>query len=335
MLTTISKLSTRKRYCAYITITILTCSLLIMLFPQQAHAGIIEDAVNGIMYVFSKGFCENALSSSVSLANSVVLDNALTSSFDSLLTLGSGNAASSAYKVMKGLQSVVAGLGSSILALALLMQMVKISQRVDAQQTIPMLKEIVILVVFFIVFNWLVGHSFDICSAIYDEVRKLIVQLVGDGASAGEAAQIVFPENIDIDITGWFILIIVSMFMYVITFAAVVLASALIMARAIQLYIMAACSPIPIALLAFDETRQMGIGFFKNFCSVCLAGLIIAALVILYPHIMADIIAATTFGDTISVLSLQVAEIPLIACSLMYLFALIKSGAWARDLLGG
>ena len=49
-------------------------------------------------------------------------------------------------------------------------------------------------------------------------------------------------------------------------------------ARTLQIYIMAAFVPIPISLLALDKTRQMGVGYLKNFAAVCLAGVIILVL---------------------------------------------------------
>lgn len=37
--------------------------------------------------------------------------------------------------------------------------------------------------------------------------------------------------------------------------------------RSVQLYVYAAFSPIPISLLGFDETKQIGIGYLKNFAA--------------------------------------------------------------------
>ena len=35
-------------------------------------------------------------------------------------------------------------------------------------------------------------------------------------------------------------------------------------ARAIQLYVLAMLAPIPLSLMALDETRQVGVGYIKN-----------------------------------------------------------------------
>ena len=42
-------------------------------------------------------------------------------------------------------------------------------------------------------------------------------------------------------------------------------------ARAWQIYVLAAFSAIPMALMGFEETKQMAIGFLKNFAAAVLA----------------------------------------------------------------
>ena len=44
-------------------------------------------------------------------------------------------------------------------------------------------------------------------------------------------------------------------------------------------------APIPLSLMALDETRQVGVGYIKNFASVSLAGLVILVLLIAFPII--------------------------------------------------
>ena len=49
-------------------------------------------------------------------------------------------------------------------------------------------------------------------------------------------------------------------------------------------YVMAAFGPIPLSLMALDDTRQIGVGYLKNFTAVCLAGLIIL-IPVSYTHL--------------------------------------------------
>ena len=81
-------------------------------------------------------------------------------------------------------------------------------------------------------------------------------------------------------------MLIVSLISWVVVLAAYIVALVVCWARALQLYIMAAFSPIPLAFMALDDTRQIGVGYLKNFTAVCIAGLIIVILLIAFPVIL-------------------------------------------------
>lgn len=307
-----------------------------MLLPQPAYAWPLDDLVNTIKDAV-KGLAEDMLNSSVAAMNLFNMDKYLTAPFDQLLNPGKGSG--STYTIVTGIQTVVKTLGQSILAFALLMQLVKISQRIDSSATLPVVKEILILAVFFMVFSYLINHSFEICTAAYNEINNVISTL-WSGNKRGEVANMQFSDTTDVGLDSVLFLAVVTLFMWVVTVVAAVIAYAMIFARAIQLYIMAACSPIPFSLMAFDETRQMGIGFCKNFLSVALAGLIIACLILVYPGLVGDILTSSGISMsegkwTIDAGAVILSVVPIIACSFMYIFALLKSGSWARDILGG
>ena len=116
-------------------------------------------------------------------------------------------------------------------------------------------------------------------------------------------------------------------------FVSVVIAWVMAAARAIQIYILAAFSPIPISLLGFEQTRSMGINFLKNFAAACLAGTIMAFLLTIMPKLCATYIHV---GDI--VIDGTVSILPFIApfgLPILLIIGVVKSGAWARDLFGG
>ena len=82
----------------------------------------------------------------------------------------------------------------------------------------------------------------------------------------------------------------------------------------------------------------MGIGFLKNFCAVALAGTIMMFTMYAYPFLLAAVsgvdsggLAAVANGENSGIFSL----LSVLAISIMYIFALAKSGAWSREILGG
>ena len=74
----------------------------------------------------------------------------------------------------------------------------------------------------------------------------------------------------DDDVAALVAMLVVALVSWLVVIVAYVVALVVSWARAIQIYVMAAFSPIPLALVSLDETRQMGVGYLKNFAAVCL-----------------------------------------------------------------
>ena len=218
-------------------------------------------------------------------------------------------------------QTLLIPLAESILALIMLVQLVKISQRIDSTSTLPAVKDIVFLAVFYVIFHWLIVNSLDIVTAIYNIFNHITASILPSDPTYMNSFDLSGVEA-DGDYIGGFLIIV-----------ALVVA----FARALQIYVMAAFSPIPLSLLGFEETRSMGIGFLKNFAAVALAGTIMVFVMYSYPFLLSSVsgvdsggLAAVATGTNDGLNSL----LSVLAISIVYIFALAKSGAWARELLG-
>ena len=98
--------------------------------------------------------------------------------------------------------------------------------------------------------------------------------------------------------------------------------------RAFQLYVFTAFSPIPFALLGFDETKNYGISFCKNYLGICLSGAVIILALSAFPSLLSGFsggeitgIKGEMWGSLCAVLAMTL--------------IIIKSGTIARDILGG
>lgn len=245
-------------------------------------------------------------------------------------------------------QTFVIPLAESILALFMLVQLIKISQRIDATATLPAVKDIVFLAVEYVLFHWLIVNSLDVITAIYDSFNSLNAAFGSANPSAS-----VFNGALDlantVDVSkasfgGCFALVIVALLSAFTGMLAFIIGEVVALARAMQLYVMAAFAPIPLALLGFDETRQMGIGFLKNFCAVALAGCIMLFLLAAYPYIVTSLVSSlgsTTFEDFAmsgggeEIITLLESLLTWLALTFFLILGLVRSGAWAKDILGG
>lgn len=240
-------------------------------------------------------------------------------------------------------QTVVIPLAESILALFMLVQLIKISQRMDATATLTAVKDIVFLAVTFVIFHWIIVNSLDLVTAVYDELNKVSTALGDSGAvSPIEGLDWSSLDLSSASVPGCLSLLVCAAITLIAGAAAYVVAIVVALARGIQLYVMAAMSPVPLALLGFEDTRQMGIGFLKNFCAAALAGAIMIFLFIAYPLIASATAQTITssslegliYGNASPVSTFQ-AILAWLAISALLILGLVKSGSWAKDILGG
>lgn len=243
-------------------------------------------------------------------------------------------------------QTAVVPIASGILGLLMLVQLVKISQRMDATATMPAIKDLVFLFAFYMIFSWFVQNGFDLLAALYDIVAtKIIPAMTGSSVAADAGLGITFSteaitEDIweTVDLGSCLVALLASFLTFIGGLIGYVLAIIIAWARAWQVYVLAAFSAIPLALLGFDETRQMGIGFLKNFASAALGMAIVVFILLLYPTIVNDfIMPSASLGDGILALLEDnglVIALKWVASAFLLIFALIKSGSWASAILG-
>ena len=255
---------------------------------------------------------------------------------------------SNAYDMISTIHgTVVNTLAYSVLAIVFLVQTVRIANKMDGNQAVPGVKEMIFLLLFFIIGKYIIDNSQQFCEAIYNAVVYLISQV---DTSGGTYTNIDLKSSLDwttgqpmYDDYGNYIgdanlqpiqeglkgfAGVLVGFGYIIACAVMaVVTYVVIFSRAIQIYLYTIVAPIPLALLMCDETRQQAMGFIKNFLAVCFAGLIIVVLLKLFPSVVSSCLQHSGAGvDGI---------VPSIAVMFIFIFAMAKSGSWARDIFGG
>lgn len=334
-------------------IILLIAASVTLLFPQPVHAAPFWEVGTNLKNMV----CEWLLDMSCwgfNLYNDIAMkigsSDMLSAPFDSLLGV-------STYELTKTIhQTAVIPIAESILALFMLVQLVKISQRIDATATLPAVKDIVFLAVVYVLIHWFIVNSLDIMQTIYKIAVDNIIPEIGTAQSNtgffnGELTTSNIPDSTwdELTIGGCFLTLCASILSVIGGVVAYMVAFIVAYARAWQIYAMAAFSSIPIALLGFDETRQMGIGFLKNFAAAVLAGAVMMFLLVIYPLALSTMTTASGVtggasilflisipaGGTASLASASVLILlEFLAITFLLIIALIKSGAWAKEILG-
>jgi len=320
----------------FLACAVLTFALLaVLLSPTFAWASIADD-INRWMCGVLRDTCNWIFSAQANVLGSIGVDGVLSRPFDQMLGTAGGT---TLHDMAHGVwERAVLPIGCGVLSLVFTVQLIHISQRMDGNASMPGVREVVFLLVFFAVFLFLVQHSFDLMGAIYEVVRLAITRTTSMfGAGGAMDLGAVSIVTTDDDVAALVAMIVVALVSWLVVLIAYVVALVVTWARAIQLSLMAALSPIPLSLMALDETRQMGVGYVRHFASVCLAGLIIVVLLVSFPVVLGGLNAASTgTGTPIDSVAggLSYALQYLAMCVLLTL-SLVKSGAWARDALGG
>lgn len=315
----------------------LTVALLaLVLIPTQSAYADIADDINGWLSDLLRDAANWMFSKQVEVLKGIGYDGILGADFNDMLTT-SGSI--SMYDIAHGVwQVAILPIGCGVLSLVFTIKLIQISQRVDGNASMPGVKEVVFLLVFFAVFLFLIQHSFELMQAIYEVIGIAIdrvIGLFGQGDTLDVSA--VSIVTTDDDIPALLAMLIVSLISWVVVLAAYIIALVVCWARALQLYIMAAFSPIPLAFMALDDTRQIGVGYLKNFTAVCIAGLIIVILLIAFPLILGGIVGVNpgTATPIDAVANGLTYALQYLAMCILLILSLVKSGAWARDIVSG
>ena len=319
-------------YAFAITLAVLAA----LLVPAQPAWASIADDINSWLCGVLRDWCNWIFGAQTDVMRSLGAEGVLSAPFATMLTTA-GDV--SMYDIARGVwQVAIVPIGCGVLGLVFTLKLIEISQRMDGNQAMPGVKEVVFLLVFFAVFLFLIQHSFDLMAAIYEVVGLAIDRveaLFGTGGALDMATVSVVTTD---DLSALLaLLVVVAIISWLVVLIAYIVALVVCWARAIQLYIMAAFSPIPLAFLGFDQTRQIGIGYLKSFGAVCIAGLIILVLLISFPAILGGIVAVNPgTGTPIDAIANGLTyALQYLAMCILLVLSLVKSGSWARDIVSG
>ena len=307
----------------------------LMLFPDFAFASIADD-INKWLCGVLRDCCNWIFANQINMLKSIGYDGILAAGFDSMLGTA-GN--TTMYALVHGVwQVAILPIGCGVLGFVFTIKLIQISQKMDGNASLPGVKEVVFLLVFFAVFLFLIQNSFDLMASIYS-ITKLAIERVINMFGTGGAIDLnaVSIVTTDDDVAALVAMLIVALISWVVVLVAYIVALVVSWARAIQLYLMAAFSPIPLALMGTEDTRQIGIGYVKNFVAVCLAGIIILVLLISFPIILGSLNAANPgTGTPIDGIANGLTyALQYLAMCILLILSLVKSGSWARDIVGG
>lgn len=237
-------------------------------------------------------------------------------------------------------ETVVQPIAISIFGFMMLIQLINIAGKFDGNQAVPGLKEIFLFACYVFLFETLLLNSEGVFIGIYSLVNDIArdISSLGSASSPDMSAALGALsgiDGVDLDVGDAVVALVVMALTLLVELAAYVISMFMFVARAIEIYFMTMMSSVAFALLGNEHTRQMGIGFIKNYVCVCLSGAIMIFLLVAFPYVVAGIVTTDGMFDGGFGVNFAAAMGTVLAACLSLAFGLLHSGQWARNILGG
>ncbi len=285
-------------------------------------AGLVQSAC---VYLF-QSIANAALSLTYELYQTIL--NATV--FTDFTRLFGGNSTSVFDLAMQVNGSLVATVGNTILCIVFMVQLAKLGSRSYSNDTMPLVKDVFMLLVMLFFLKFIVDNSAAICQLIF-LIPKYAITVLG-GIQENGLREMTFVPVEETDVGVMFAMVLISLVGFLGAFVAQVISYVVVWGRGLQLYAYMAFSPIPLACMAAEETRPWAMGFLRSFLAICLSLAILQFVLMVFPLVSNSIIYQESILPTVSVFS---GIVPMLGLEALLILSVVKSGAWAKDLLGG
>ncbi|WMJ77851.1 hypothetical protein RBQ61_02685 [Sedimentibacter sp. MB35-C1] len=189
------------------------------------------------------------------------------------------------------------------------------------------IEDIIRLILKMIIAKAVMEKSFELLNMVYGIATDLIlkvdfsvasIKIVDTAALAEQIDKMNFIERIVFQ-TQFTPISIVSFILNLMVFV-------ICYGRIVEICIFTAVSPIPIATLSSEEYAGTAKGFFRHYFAICLHGLIIVIICMIFGGLAQTLIGAADTSDFGVGMS--------ISLSIMLIYVLSKSESWARQIMG-
>ena len=161
----------RRKACLAGAFALFAACALVLLIPHPAYAGIIGDFLDipNMIKTWLLQIAATLFNTYFGVINQTLDAKFISGPFNELF------GTTEPYGVVKDFyQAGVIPVAHAILGLFMLMQLIKISQRIDATSTLPAVKDIVFLVVTYCILSYFIDNALDLVSAIYSIFNDLV-----------------------------------------------------------------------------------------------------------------------------------------------------------------
>ncbi|OZG60727.1 MULTISPECIES: type IV secretion system protein [Bifidobacterium] len=236
--------------------------------------------------------------------------------------------------------TAVKPIASIVLAIVFTLELARVSTKVDGDRELGVKMIAAAMLKIALVFT-AAQHS-DLLLAAIDQIGQSIMDgftaaapTGGDESSLGLGDQM--RDAIDAAGTiGQIACLVLLIIPYLASKAAVIVFTVVVLLRFVQIYMLTAFNPLPLAFVACDETRQWGVNYFKQYASLVFQCATLYLAVILYRAFVGKVMSVESFQDGDSLAGWIMDNfVNLLLSSVLLIGIVMVSNGVAKKLFGG
>lgn len=203
-------------------------------------------------------------------------------------------------------QSAVKPVASIVLAIVFTLELARVGSRADGDRELGVKLIAFAMIKIALVFT-AAQHSELLLGAIDQIGRQVVDGFVSASPTSGDATTLGLGDRMRdaIDAAGFLgqipciVLLIIP---FLVGKAASIVFTVVILLRFVQIYLMTAFNPLPIAFIAHDETRQWGVNYFRQYAVLVFQCATLYLSVVLYRTFIGDVMSVGSYeeGDSLS-----------------------------------
>ena len=237
-------------------------------------------------------------------------------------------------------RTAVKPVASTILAIMCVLEIARVSTRADGDRELGV--KLIAMAMFKLVLVFTAAQHCELMLKAIDEIGQSVMNGIHTAApTTGTAAGAGLGDSMRsaIESAGPFgqipclILLIIP---FLVSKGAAIVVTVVVLLRFVQIYMLTAFNPLPIAFIAQEETRQWGINYFKQYASAVFQCATLYLAILMYRTLVGGTLNPSKFKDGDS-LSGWVMDnfIGLLLASVMLIGIVMASNSAAKRLFGG
>lgn len=203
-------------------------------------------------------------------------------------------------------RSAVKPIASTILAIMCVLELARVSTRADGDRELGV--KLVAMAMFKLTLVFTAAQHSELMLQAIDEVGDGVLGGIHSAAlTTGASSGLGLGDSMRdaIDSAGWMGQIpclILLLIPFLVSKGATIVVTVVILLRFVQIYMLTAFNPLPIAFIAQEETRQWGINYFKQYASLVFQCATLYLAILMYRTLVGGTLNPSKFkdGDSLS-----------------------------------